>query len=82
MEWTVWCVFWICLFTYWTIKESIELLTYNKRMAIKDLVRKELGQELRDIIDEVAQNCYKNDEGRYVIKLDLTINDEDSNESD
>ena len=77
-----WTAFWIGLFTYWTVTGVVELLTYNKRMAIKDLVRKELGQELRNIIDEVAQNCYKNDEGRYVIKLNLIINDEDSNESD
>lgn len=77
-----WVAFWTGLFIYWTITKCVELLTYNKRMAVKDLVRKELGQELRDIIDEVAQNCYKNEEGRYILKLDLTIDDGEYNEED
>lgn len=72
-----WVAFWAGLFAYWTITGCVSLLTYNKRMAIKDLVRDELGQELRNIIDEVAQNCYKNEDGRYVLKLDLRINDDE-----
>lgn len=47
-----WCVFWICLFTYWTIKESVAMITYNQRQAIKDLVKKEYGRRISELVDE------------------------------
>lgn len=52
----VWSVFWISLFAYWSIKESIALITYNKRQAIRDLVKKEYGKRIAELVSEKVTN--------------------------
>lgn len=66
-----WSIFWICLFSYWAIKESVYCLTYNKRQAIKELAREknqeqidklakmskeELVKELQELINELDED--------------------------
>lgn len=49
-----WSIFWICLFSYWTIKEVVELLTYNRRKAIKELAREECRQEISEECQKIC----------------------------
>jgi anaerobic ribonucleoside-triphosphate reductase len=70
----VWSIFWICLFSYWTIKESVALLTYNKRQAIKDLVAKEYADEISELVNEKVKK-FKGDKDKIRDALNDLINE-------
>jgi hypothetical protein len=70
----VWSIFWICLFSYWTIKESVTLLTYNKRQAIKELVAKEYADEISELVNEKVKK-FKGDKDKIRDALNDLINE-------
>lgn len=70
----VWSIFWICLFSYWTIKESVALLTYNKRQAIKELVAKEYADEISELVNEKVKK-FKGDKKKIRDALNDLINE-------
>jgi hypothetical protein len=69
-----WSICWICLFSYWTIKESVALLTYNKRQAIKDLVAKEYADEISELVNEKVKK-FKGDKDKIRDALNDLINE-------
>lgn len=70
----VWSIFWICLFSYWTIKESVTLLTYNKRQAIKELVAKEYADKISELVNEKVKK-FKGDKNKIRDALNDLINE-------
>ena len=58
----VWGIFWICLFSYWAIKESVSMITYDKRQAIKELVEQEYGEEISKLVNKKVKKFRKNKE--------------------
>lgn len=55
-----WSVFWICLFSYWAIKESVAMITYNKRQAIKELAEDEFSRQISELVNKKIKR-FKND---------------------
>lgn len=55
-----WSVFWICLFSYWAIKESVAMITYNKRQAIKELAEDEFSRQISELVNKKVKQ-FKND---------------------
>ena len=70
----VWSVFWICLFSYWAIKESISLLTYNKRQAVKELVEKEYADEISKLVEQKVKK-FKGDKNKIKESLNYLIDE-------
>lgn len=70
----VWSVFWICLFSYWAIKESISLLNYNKRQAVKELVEKEYADEISKLVEQKVKK-FKGDKNKIKESLNDLIDE-------
>lgn len=69
-----WSVFWICLFSYWAIKESVAMITYNKRQAIKELVEDEFSRQISELVNKKVKR-FKNDKEAIRKHLDEIIDE-------
>lgn len=69
-----WSVFWICLFSYWAIKESVAMITYNKRQAIKELAEDEFSRQISELVNKKVKR-FKNDKEAIRKHLDEIINE-------
>ena len=67
----LWAIFWICLFSYWAIKEICYYCFYSKRQAIRDIAlkecRKEINAEIDDIISAIFADINES-EDLYIFK--------------
>lgn len=64
-----WSIFWICWFSYLSIKYVVYSFTYDKRKALKELVKEE---SLKQIEEKVSDVCKKID---LEYKLDDILKD-------
>lgn len=75
----LWAIFWICLFSYWAIKEICYYCFYSKRQAIRDIAikecRKEINAEIDNIISAIFADINTNEE-IYTYKTTSVILDE------
>lgn len=69
-----WSVFWICLFSYWAIKESVAMITYNKRQAIKELAEDEFSRQISELVNKKVKQ-FKNDKEAIRKHLDEIIDE-------
>lgn len=69
-----WSVFWICLFSYWAIKESVAMITYNKRQAIKELAEDEFSRQISELVNKKVKQ-FKNDKKAIRKHLDEIIDE-------
>ena len=69
-----WSVFWICLFSYWAIKESVAMITYNKRQAIKELAEDEFSRQISELVNKKVKR-FKNDKEAIRNHLDEIIDE-------
>ena len=69
-----WSVFWICLFSYWAIKESVSMITYNKRQAIKELAEDEFSRQISELVNKKIKR-FKNDKEAIRNHLDEIIDE-------
>lgn len=69
-----WSVFWICLFSYWAIKESVAMITYNKRQAIKELAEDEFSRQISELVNKKVKR-FKNDKEAIRKHLDEIIDE-------
>lgn len=69
-----WSVFWICLFSYWAIKESVNMITYNKRQAIKELAEDEFSRQISELVNKKIKR-FKNDKEAIRNHLDEIIDE-------
>ncbi len=69
-----WSVFWICLFSYWAIKESVAMITYNKRQAIKELAEDEFSRQISELVNKKIKR-FKNDKEAIRNHLDEIIDE-------
>lgn len=54
----VWAIFWIGLFTYWTISVIVRNVFYSKQQAIRDIARKECHEEINAEIDSIISAIF------------------------
>lgn len=54
-----WSIFWICLFSYWAIKESVAMITYDRRQAIKEIAENEYGEEISKLVNKKVKKFKK-----------------------
>jgi hypothetical protein len=69
-----WSIFWICLFSYWAIKESVAMITYNKRQAIKELAEDEFSRQISELVNKKVKR-FKNDKEAIRKHLDEIIDE-------
>ena len=69
-----WSVFWICLFSYWAIKESVAMITYNKRQAIKELAEDKFSRQISELVNKKIKR-FKNDKEAIRNHLDEIIDE-------
>ena len=54
----VWAIFWIGLFTYWTVVVIVRNVFYSKQQAIRDIARKECREEINAEIDSIISAIF------------------------
>ena len=69
-----WSIFWICLFSYWAIKESVAMITYNKRQAIKELAEDEFSRQISELVNKKVKR-FKSDKEAIRKHLDEIIDE-------
>lgn len=54
----LWAIFWIGLFSYWSIKQICYYCFYCKRQAIRDIALKECRKEINAEIDDIISAIF------------------------